>query len=419
VTRRRTAALVIAGVVIVGAAGWFAGRFISSPAEEAARTAPPKPSAILASAQMRELTTDVVTRGTARYGSKQALSLTATNLKSGRKVVTRLPAPDARLGEGDVALTVSERPVFVLRGRQPSYRDLGPGLVGRDVRQLEAALKRLGMRPGAVDGRFDAATGAAVARMYSRAGFKPLMATEAQLAAIRPREADLVAGARIGPGVQVPADEVVFLRRPPVRVSERSVALGKPAAGPLMSVTDRTVSIEGSIRLAERQLVRKGMRVRIDEPALGIKAAGVVSDVADTPGTGGVDNFHLALSVRVDHAPRNLVGASVRLTIPVRSTEGPVLAVPLSALSLAADGSSQIERHDRGRTETVRVRPGLSANGYVQVTPLAGRLGNGDRVVVGVERRDSARVAGAPSNPSAPQAVSAAQAAQKGAAGGG
>jgi hypothetical protein len=414
--RRKAATLVLVAVAMVGIAGWFAGRFISSPAEEAARTAPPRPSPILASAEMREMTSDVVTRGTARFGSPQSVWLAATKLKSGRKVVTRLPAADARLREGDVAATVSERPVFLLRGGQPSYRDLGPGIIGRDVRQLEAALDRLGMSPGAVDGVFDAATGTAVARMYKRAGFRPVIATEAQLAAIRPREADLIAGARIGPGIQLPADEVVFLRRPPVRVSKHSVAVGRAATGALMSVTDRTVSVRGSIRLAERQLVREGMKVRIDEPALGIRTTGVVSSVADTPGTDGVDNFHISLTVRVDRVPRNLVGTSVRLTIPVRSTSGPVLAVPLSALSLAADGSSQIERYDRGRTEVVRVKPGLSANGYVQVTPLAGRLRSGDRVVVGVEGRVSIVAAGSPSSRSAstPQGSSAALGARGG-----
>src|SRR3712207_7324688 len=45
----------------------------------------------------------------------------------------------ARVGEGAVVMSVAGRPVFVLRGAQPSHRDIGPGSKGPDVRQLEAA----------------------------------------------------------------------------------------------------------------------------------------------------------------------------------------------------------------------------------------------------------------------------------------
>jgi multidrug efflux pump subunit AcrA (membrane-fusion protein) len=73
----------------------------------------------------------------------------------------------------------------------------------------------------------------------------------------------------------------------------------------------------------------------------------------------------------------------VRLTIPVRSTEGEVLAVPASAVSLAPDGSSRVQRATRDRLEFVRVEPGLSAGGFVEVTPIEGTLTPTDRVVVG------------------------------------
>jgi hypothetical protein len=71
--------------------------------------------------------------------------------------------------------------------------------------------------------------------------------------------------------------------------------------------------------------------------------------------------------------------------VSVGSSQGEVLAVPLSAVSLAADGSSRVQRDDgHGRTTSVRVQPGLSAAGYVEVTPLGGSLAAGDLVVVGV-----------------------------------
>lgn len=384
--RRRTIAVAGLALVVVSAlAGWLAGRVIQSPAEVAARRAAPEPSPILVPVEERVLSTDVVTRGTGRFGSAQKLSLTPTALKDGLRIVTRVPAPGARLKEGEVALTVSGRPVFLLKGGRPSYRDLGPGIAGPDVRQLEAAARRLGLNPGRVDGVFDAGTERAVARMYTRAGFQPMRATEAQLAAVRPLEAELLDNARAHAGVQVPADEVIFVPSTPVRVSERLVRRGDQPGETVMTVTDVNVAIDSALPLEQARLVRPGMKVRIDEPDLGIKGSGVVSRVADAPGTNGVDGFHVYFAVRVLRAPPTLVGASVRLTVPIESTKGAVLAVPVSALSLGPDGSSRVQRAIDGKLEFVRVNPGLSATGFAEVRPVGGTLEPGDRVVIGFE----------------------------------
>jgi Putative peptidoglycan binding domain len=384
--RRRTIAGIGLGVVIVAAvAGWFAGTFIESPAEVAARRSAPEASPILVPAEERLLSTDVVTRGTARFGSPQTLSLTPTALKSGRAVVTRLPEVGDELAEGDVMMTVSGRPVFLLEGSEPSYRDLGPHIEGEDIRQLEAAIERLGIDPGPVDGLFGNRTESAVVQMYRAAGFDPVRATEEQLAEIRPVEAGLVRNARAEAGIQVPADEVIFVPNTPVRVTELAVAPGDEPGGAIMTVTGVVVTIDSSLPLEEAPLVQEGMEVLIDEPDLGIEETGVVSRVADTPGTDGVDGFHVYLEVLVDGAPPTLVGASVRLTIPIESTEGPVLVVPVSALSLAPDGSSRVQRAIDGRLEFVGVDPGLSAGGFAEVAPIDGTLEAGDLVVVGFE----------------------------------
>lgn len=157
-----------------------------------------------------------------------------------------------------------------------------------------------------------------------------------------------------------------------------------------MTVTDATVAVDGSLRLEESALVEPGMTVRIEEPDLGIAATGVVSRVADAPGTNGVDGFHVYFEVVVAEPPANLVGASVRLTVPVESTGAQVLAVPVSALSLAPDGSSRVQIERAGVLEFVRVEPGLSADGFVAVTPLGGGLEAGDLVVIGFEQRQAA-----------------------------
>ena len=73
-----------------------------------------------------------------------------------------------------------------------------------------------------------------------------------------------------------------------------------------------------------------------------------------------------------------------RITIPVTSSGGEVMAVPLAALSAGSDGTTRVEvETSPGETKIVVVNPGLRAQGLVQVDPIDGTLEAGDRVVVG------------------------------------
>jgi len=562
-------AIVTAATVGAGIASFS----IESPAEVAARTGPPAPSPILVPVEHRVLSSDVVTRGTARFGLPQPLSIVPSSLKPAPGLIATMPLRNATIEEGQVVLTVSGRPLFVLAGKVPAYRDLALGIAGDDVRQLEEGLARLGFYPGLLDGVYDQRTSEAVATWYTSRGWEPFGPTREQLAAVRALERDwgdamrnrvaaaaasataaqAVAAARAAAeqntraaaleltaragdrrlamqlheqdvplrikseraraghataaaaadvaakiadralialdprqpetarlnaerqlevaraakrkteiegemaiqlaerevqmtaerarlaeaglrsaqlegaravraaldaqrvadfdvkltteraerlaaeleqarrrlGVQVPADEIVFIPTLPVRVEEVTARVGAQAAGTVLTVTDNQVSIDSALPLDVAPLVKPGMRVSIDERALGIKALGMVQTVASTPGTRGVDGFHFYLEIRVDQAPVRLEGFSVRLTIPIESTSGAVLAVPVSALSLAADGSSRVQADRNGTLEYVTVTPGLSAGGYVEVTPVDGNLEPGQLVVTGYKNPEN------------------------------
>ncbi len=88
-------------------------------------------------------------------------------------------------------LTASGRPVFVLQGDIPAYRDLVPGISGQDVRQLEQGLDRLGFSPGPIDGTYDEQTSEAVGEWYASTGWDPFGPTLEQLTRIRTLEQDL------------------------------------------------------------------------------------------------------------------------------------------------------------------------------------------------------------------------------------
>lgn len=462
--KRLTTVFIVLGVVVLAsAATWVAGSRIQSPAEAAARIAPPTPSPILVPVEERVLTSNVVTRGTARFGLPQSISVVPSLLESEVGVISTLPPRNTQVQEGDVLLIASGRPVFVLQGAIPVFRDLATGVSGEDVRQLESGLERLGFDPGPVDGVYDEQTGKAVADWYSSKGFELIGPTAEQITTIHALEDELavvqndklaaqeaaaaaplaveaararaayelaIANAaeknavklagevaiqsaidaqkaaereaqRLGDladrlaadlellssqaRFQVPADELVFIPALPVRVEGLDVAVGDAARGPVIKVTNNQIAIDSSLPLDEAPLVKPGMNVMIDEPDLGIEATGIVERVAVTPGTDGVDGFHIYFEVLVDETPVALEGFSLRLTIPVESTGGKVMVVPVSALSLAADGTTRVQVEKDGVLEFVTVEPGLSAGGFAAVTPVNGILTPGQLVVIGFE----------------------------------
>jgi len=185
VTKRVNVLWAILGVVGGMAVGaWYMGSRIQSPAEMAARTAAPEPSAILVPVESRALSSDIVTRGTVRFGLPQPISIAPSTVKGGVGLISSLPRPNSNFGEGEVILSASGRPVFVLSGAAPAFRDMAPGASGADVRQLEEALARLGFNPGTVDGNYDQKTSAAVERLYQKAGWDAFGPTREQRAAV-------------------------------------------------------------------------------------------------------------------------------------------------------------------------------------------------------------------------------------------
>ena len=93
----------------------------------------------------------------------------------------------------------------------------------------------------------------------------------------------------------------------------------------------------------------------------------------------------------------SLVGASVKLTIAVKSSHGRVLAVPVSALSIGGDGRSRVQVRRGARIDLVPVDPGLAAEGLAEVRPTGGAMAlrPGDLVVVG-SRNPTLAVGGGP-----------------------
>ncbi|PWK73108.1 hypothetical protein BCL76_102128 [Streptomyces sp. CG 926] len=177
---RRAVLAVVGGAALMAVGGLVATRLVKSPAQVAAETGPPAQGVLTADVERRVLARTVVMRGT--VVADQSVAVSPQGVRSGEgagtTMVTKLPlqAGDP-VTAGRLVAEVSGRPVFVLHGAQPMYRDLRPGATGDDVAQLQQALRELGHGSGGdAKGVFGAGTKAALAARYRAIGYEPLPA---------------------------------------------------------------------------------------------------------------------------------------------------------------------------------------------------------------------------------------------------
>ncbi|MGW6570954.1 peptidoglycan-binding protein [Streptomyces sp. NPDC054945] len=177
---RRVVLAVVGGAALMAVGGLVATRLVKSPAQVAAETGPPAQGVLTADVERRVLARTVVMRGT--VVADQSVAVSPQGVRSGEgtgtAMVTKLPlqAGDP-VTAGRLIAEVSGRPVFVLHGAQPMYRDLRPGATGDDVAQLQQALRELGHGTGGdAKGVFGAGTKAALAARYRAIGYEPLPA---------------------------------------------------------------------------------------------------------------------------------------------------------------------------------------------------------------------------------------------------
>ncbi len=189
-----------------------------------------------------------------------------------------------------------------------------------------------------------------------------------------------------GTGVRVPLAEVVFLTEMPTRVERLLVERGDIVSGPVMTVSGADIIVESSVARSDRALLTVGDRAVVDDESLGVSFEAEVSVLADEPGGEAPEGRYYMRLTPVEDPAGDVAGLNLRVTIPITSTGGKVLVVPLAALAAGGDGSVRVEVESEttpGEVRTVTVTTGLETTGFVEVTPVSGRLSPGDRVVVG------------------------------------
>jgi tetratricopeptide (TPR) repeat protein len=85
-------------------------------------------------------------------------------------VITKLPEAGQMIDTGQVIMEIEGSPVFLLQGDLPLWRDLKPGVTGKDVANLREALQKIGIDAG--EGQtYDAALSGAITALYRNAGY--------------------------------------------------------------------------------------------------------------------------------------------------------------------------------------------------------------------------------------------------------
>ncbi len=391
---RRTA-LIVCAVVVVAAVAVVGALGLGGGGEDEGSGAPPRAGSTVPVTRAT-LTERTEVDGQLGYGTEIPVPVKATG------TVTWLPEPGTVAERGDTLLRVDDRPVVLLYGTLPMYRDLGPTatesettppttqgdatdgkaaasgpsasptptgagtaaagagtaapaeLTGMDVLQFETNLAALGYTGFTVDERFSARTAQAVKRWQKSLGL-PETGT-------------------VGVG-----DVLYSAGR--VRIGQPGVRLGDAVGENTLTYTGTARKVVVNASAADAAWAVRGTAVRIGLPD-GKSVQGQVASVgrrvtAPEGGTGedgsgqGTATLPVTITIKDQKSVGRLESGPVTVEYVGREVKD-VLTVPVAALVALAEGGHGLETTDG---TFVAVKTGLFADGRVEVSGPAVREG--------------------------------------------
>lgn len=348
-TRRRT--LLLGGALTLVLAGG-AGAVVlgAGPAAEPAdgRTAlPPATTPVVRTDLVSSKTVD----GRLDYAGRRPVKAAVAG------TVTVAAEEGATVRQGQTLYELDDKPVTLLYGPVPMFREMRPGDRGTDVLQLERNLRDLGFGAGMyVDPRYDAATEAAVKRWQKSLNREPT--------------------GRVGKG------DVVF-QPGRVRVVSADAALADQV-GPdrsVLTVASPRPVVRADLDQSDAPLTAPGTRVEVTLPS-GTTVRGKVTGTVRPGGDGaaggdgggsGSGGGRDGITVEVTLDDGTPPGEDARATASVKfvseSRKG-VLVVPVEAVVAlrGADGGYGLEVVEGSTTRMVRVETGMTADGKIEVS---------------------------------------------------
>lgn len=220
-------------VVVAGAAGWWAASATTRPPQVGA------PTVDRVSIEVTHGTVDVEQA----YGVnvEWPASPVGVNGLSGTVTSVAIPQSGALVNAGDELYAVDLVPVVVAAGAVPAFRDMAPGAVGEDVRQLQQFLADRGFLSLKPDGRYGTQTARAVSAWSVSLG---LTATDS-----------------------VPRGRLTFLPELPARVApgaDLRVGASVAAGQPLLVGVEEQPTFSFVVLPEALARTKVGMGVRID-----------------------------------------------------------------------------------------------------------------------------------------------------------
>ncbi|MFF5111484.1 efflux RND transporter periplasmic adaptor subunit [Streptosporangium sp. NPDC000509] len=338
--RGRKIAGLVAAVAVLGAATAAANGLLQSDGTGTDRTANVLPPATT-TVQRQTLTDTRDADGELGYGP----ATTAVSRRPG--TLTWLPDSGDLVTRGKPLYRVDNKPVVLMYGATPAYRDLRIGTKGADVRRLERNLRELGYTGFTVDDEYTGATASAVMRWQDDRGLAETGVVE--------------------------LGQVVFAGGR-VRVDSLQAEAGQPVAPgqKVLTYTGTTKVVTVRLQAEDRRMAKKGAKVSVTMPD-GRKVPGKVTEVATIiePGEGpnAEPQTRLEALVSLDRqkAAAGLDQAAVDVTFTASRRED-VLTVPISALVALREGGFGVEVVEGVRSRYLTVKTGLFSGGRVEIS---------------------------------------------------
>ncbi|WP_243774915.1 efflux RND transporter periplasmic adaptor subunit [Actinomadura barringtoniae] len=263
--------------------------------------------------------------------------------------ITRVPDSGSTFSRGQKLYEVDDRPVLLMYGSRPMYRDLKPGVEGSDVRRLERNLSALGYDGFTVDDEYTSDTADAVKEWQDDQGLKETGTVE------------------LGRVVFAPGK---------IRVDSVEAGEGDPTA-PGRKVltytgTDKAVTVD--LETTDQRLAKKGAAVEVTLPDDSVVPGTIdkVSTVIEPGGQGEDPTTKVEVLIglkggKAEKAAQRYTMASVDVDF-TSGTRRNVLTVPVSALLALQEGGFGVEVVKGTASSYVPVKTGLFASGRVEVS---------------------------------------------------
>ncbi|MGR0159815.1 hypothetical protein [Paenarthrobacter nitroguajacolicus] len=370
----------IPAVLLVILAGLCAAYWSGASGVASVGASPATPAVIPVSAtvERRAVVKQVVLSGKVVAGAQFAIK---ASLSEGvdRLVLTSAPKTvGSILAPGELVAAVSGRPLLVLPGGVPLYRDIELGNSGPDVAALHTALAGFGYAISSTD-TFDTVTQRALIDWYKAAGYEAPTAAPSPKT-VKPAGAD----SQPLPGKEVP-DGVVFRWKEFVQIPGDTGTITAMAGNGSVLAEDGTVA---QVKIADDSIVARADVVQSESfPVGGAATIRAGSAVLETK------VVHVSDFMEGDQSKNQIPGKDITFEVPpgaqgfaedqsVTVTAGTAatesLAIPLIAVR-QEEGTPYVVLQKSGEWQRVKVKVVAQADGWAAIADVEG-LEPGDEV---------------------------------------